>query len=96
MQCALNPIQIPWSHHGVVIVEDSQTTPYHKSQSLLRDQLILHHQSYPVPHHIFHYQIEEGGRYESALSIPLSWFEVQAVIPVFDGGDLLQLPKHFQ
>ena len=62
----------------------------------MRYQLVLHRQYKPVPYHIIHYQVEEGGRDESALSSPPSCFEVRAVLPFLAGDDLLLVPKHYQ
>ena len=67
---ALNPLRIPRSHHAAVGVQDPHTLPYRKYQSLLSNQLVIHHQHQQVPHQIIHYQVEEGGRYESSRSSP--------------------------
>ena len=47
-------------------------------------------------YHIIHYQVEDGGLDESALSSPPSCFEVRAMVLFFVGDNLLLVPKHFQ
>ena len=55
VQGTLRTLWIPRSHHAVVGIEESQTTPYRKSQLLLINQLVLHHQSKSSTYHIIHY-----------------------------------------
>ena len=91
------PFLVPClSTHATVGVQDPHTNPYRKPQYLLSNQLVLHHQQHQVTHQIIHYQVEEGGRGESYLSIPPSCFELQAVVNVLVDDDLLLTPKHCQ
>ena len=58
--------------------------------------MALHRKRTPVTYHIIHYQVEEGGIDESALSITPSCFEVRAMLPILAGDNLLSVPKYYQ
>ena len=45
---------------------------------------------------IIHYQVEESGGDDSALSITSSCFEVRAMVPVLMDDNLMLVPKHCQ
>ena len=64
----LEPLWILQSHHAVVIVKQSQTPLYRKFHPLVGDQLFLHRQCKPIPHHIFYNNIKECGKDETSLS----------------------------
>ena len=62
----------------------------------MSNQLVLHSQRKPDLYQIIHYQVEEGGKYESTLSIPHICFEVQVMLTILTGNVILLVPKNFQ
>ena len=60
------------------------------------NQFVLHHKRKPIPHHIVYNKIKEGGQDKTSLGCPPSCLEVEIVVPVLTGNNLLPLPKFFQ